>query len=297
MPKPSSLFLAKAQISRHFTDAAQKIYSEPQLAGLLLSMRQVWRLTKSTRISDFIEFLHEHGELSQHLFRCDSYDRKITRYAWGDVSDFSLALSLKPRGYLSHGTAVVLHRLVETKLNSIHLNAEQSDKGSSTSTLTQTAIDAAFSRKQRQSNLTYDSGKTRVTIIAGKNTNRLAVEEVRGPSLEPISVTSIERTLVDITVRPAYSGGIKQAARAYHAAKDRLSVDRLLSILNDLDYVYPYHQAIGFLMEFAGYPPQFHEPLRARGLNWDFYLEHGMKSPKYSEKWRLYYPRTFTDMR
>ena len=33
-----------------------------------------------------------------------------------------------------------------------------------------------------------------------------------------------------------------------------MAVDRLLVILKKYDYVYPYHQSIGFLMQKAGYP-------------------------------------------
>jgi len=79
--------------------------------------------------------------------------------------------------------------------------------------------------------------------------------------------------------------------KAYGAAKDRISIDRLLAVLEKLNHLYPYHQAIGFLMQKTGYLPKSYEPLRAKGLNYDFYLTHDMKHKEYSKEWRLFYPK------
>src|SRR5205085_7215262 len=110
-------------------------------------------------------------------------------------------------------------------------------------------------------------------------------------SSETLQVTNLERTLIDIVVRPTYAGGISRVIEAYRAAKGRISVDRLLAILKQLDYVYPYHQPIGFLMQKTGYPKRSCAKLQALGLNHDFYLAHGLQRPKYSEDWRLFYPQ------
>jgi hypothetical protein len=159
------------------------------------------------------------------------------------------------------------------------------------SSLTQVGIDRAFSGKQRQSNLIYTYNSSSIVMITGKNTNRLGVEEIAGPAFETIQVTNLERTLIDIVVRPAYAGGTSQVLKAYRAAKERISVDRLVAILKQLAYVYPYHQPIGFLMQRAGYPEPGIDQLRALGLNHDFYLAHGLQQPEYSKDWRLFYPK------
>ncbi len=132
-----------------------------------------------------------------------------------------------------------------------------------------------------------------VILISGKNTNRLGVEEIAGPASERLQVTNLERTLIDIVVRPAYALGISQVLEAYRAAKDRMSVDLLFDILKKLDYLYPYHQPIGFLMQKAGYPENSYAKLRGLGLSHDFYLAHGLQKPEYSKDWRLFYPRGF----
>jgi len=291
MARPSSLSLARKDIFAWFSEAPQRVYTETEIARVLLQNRSGWKLAASTRASDFISFLGKQGELKKQQFRSTSYDRQITRYSWGKASLYEIALSFKQRAYLCHGTALTLHGLAKLNQKTIYLNAEQSPKPSSKGPLSQGGIDRAFSGKQRQSNLIYTYYASSIVMIAGKNTSRLGVEEVVGPSSERLQVTNIERTLIDIVVRPAYAGGASQVLKAYRAAKGRISVARLVSMLKELDYIYPYHQPIGFLMEKAGYPEQEIKQLRALGLDHDFYLAHGMPQPEYSQGWRLFYPK------
>jgi predicted transcriptional regulator of viral defense system len=269
------------------------VYSQAHLAGILVQQRTYWRLAERTTARDFIVFLEKQGKLKANTFRAEKYEREITRYSWGDASTYELAQALLPRGYLSHSTAVALHGLTDLIPKTLYLNVEQSPKPAPSGSLTQRGIDLAFSRKQRQSNMTYDHDDWSVTIINGKNTAALGVEEIVGPSEERLRATNLERTLIDIVVRPTYAGGIFQVLEAYRAAKDRLSTNRLVATLKKLDYVYPYHQAIGFLMERAGYDEKRYAMLRQLGLKFDFYLANDMKGPEYSSKWRLFFPKGF----
>lgn len=104
-------------------------------------------------------------------------------------------------------------------------------------------------------------------------------------------MTNIERTLIDLSVRPVYGGGVGNVLAAYQRAKERVSVKALLATLKRLDYVYPYHQAIGFYMERAGFDaPSCHKLCRL-GLKFDFYLCHNIRNKAYDGFWRLYYPK------
>ena len=114
--------------------------------------------------------------------------------------------------------------------------------------------------------------------------------KVKAPGGEEVPTTGVARTLTDIVVRPAYAGGIVQVLEAYRGAKGRVDASEIVRVLRKLDYIYPYHQAIGFLMERAGYPPKEWLKLRRLGTKFDFYLIHGMKKPKHDPKWRLFFP-------
>jgi hypothetical protein len=97
--------------------------------------------------------------------------------------------------------------------------------------------------------------------------------------------------LVDISVRPSYAGGVNTVLDAYRKARDKISVSLLAEMLSNLQYKYPYHQAMGFYLERTG---AYSDPeialFRATKTDYDFYLTHNMKMTTYSEKWRLYYP-------
>ncbi len=99
-------------------------------------------------------------------------------------------------------------------------------------------------------------------------------------------MTDLERTLIDITVRPGYAGGVDRVLQTYLAAKSLISSEKLIGTLGQLDYVYPYHQAVGFYMQKAGYDRAAWAALREKKQRYDFFLEHGMKKPMYDPEWR-----------
>src|SRR5262249_12932158 len=163
-------------------------------------------------------------------------------------------------------------------------NQEQTSKpGPDPSSLSQESIDRAFRGQQRQSTMVYRSEGAQFLILNGKHTGQLEVGTVRVPGRtdEAVLATKIERTLIDITVRPAYAGGIYQVLAAFRGARERMSVSTLLATLKRLAYVYPYHQAIGLYMQRAGYDAKQWERLRSIGLGFDFYLAHGLRDLAY----------------
>jgi uncharacterized ParB-like nuclease family protein len=80
---------------------------------------------------------------------------------------------------------------------------------------------------------------------------------------------------------------------AFKSARDRMSVNVLIATLKKLDYVYPFHQAIGFYMQRAGYEQQRIDRVRKIPITLDFYLAHGIREKNYNSFWRLYFPKGF----
>lgn len=217
------------------------------------------------------------------------------RFHWSDATGFEMARALLPRaGYLSHLTALAYHGLYEPQITDFILNEEQSPKPSS-SKLTQSGIDTAFSRPQRTSNHIGTYKNWTFTKINGKHTKNAGVIEMQNEK-GAVRVTNIPRTLIDCIVRPVYGCDPISLIQAFRLTKSVLAPEQLVleivDLLSQIGHKYPYHQTVGFCMEraFPSLSESALRPLLDLGQDFDFYLTYEMESPLFSRRWRLYYP-------
>jgi len=286
----AKLLAAKPQIQKFFQELRQSVFKKTELSSIFSENRKSWRIPSDANLSNIIKFLSEEMSLEEVEIK-STYDFTEKRFIWNNASAYEVATSLRKNSYLSHGSAVFLHALNDQIPHKVYLNYEQSEKPPSKGELSQVGIDRAFSNHQRKSNLSFFYDDFEIIIVNGKHTNRLEVIKVEAEGSE-LSVTNVERTLIDITVRPAYAGGVFQVLEAFKTAKDRVSVNVLIATLKKLKYVYPYHQAIGFYMERAGYSEKQCERLLGLGTEFNFYLAHHLSKDKvFNEKWKLFYPK------
>jgi hypothetical protein len=179
----------------------------------------------------------------------------------------------------------------------LYLSHERFSHAQWNTPLTQSAIDEAFQRPARVSNNVADIENWQVLLINSANTGELGVldheNQLSAESRMRVRTTNIERTLIDAVVRPAYSGGVFEVAKAFELAKDTVSVNAMGAMLGKLQFTYPYHQAIGFYLERAGYRASALNLMRRFPMEFDFYLTHEMSATRYEKAWRLYVPEDF----
>jgi predicted transcriptional regulator of viral defense system len=281
-------------LSNKLTSSAKKLFSPADLAEIFTQIRTEWGLPRSLTLNKFRDLALETKSL-QEVHLTSSYPLHTIRFHTGEFTPYELALSLRPYSYLSHGTAAFLHGLTDNQPEFVYVNQEQSAKEQSGS-LTQAGLNRAFSGKQRQSHFIVTHNKTRIMLLSGKDTGRLGVEEMAGTQGETLELTNLERTLIDMTVRPGYAGGAENVMYSYSRAIKKISVDRLAEIIQELDYVYPFHQAIGFYLQRAGIDLKSLSRLRKLEMNYDFFLAHGMKKTKFDPQWRIHYPDDLPQM-
>ena len=290
----SRLQIAKADIFQYFDTLPEKILKSSRIKSILTEQRAFWRLAQSTNSAAFVKFFIEHGKLKQLRFPFPY--RPEIRYTWGEVPFLEVIGSLKEGSYFTHYSAMRIHGLTEQVPKTIYLNYEQRPHIQS-GVLVQRSLDNAFKAKPRVSNNVIEFDDVRICLINGMHTGALGVVEERvaydasGPA--KVRVTNIERTLIDIVVRPVYSGGVAEVLKAFKQAKDRASVNRITAFLQKLNYLYPYHQTIGFYLERAGYSAAAVDLLRQFPMNFDFYLAQQMGQTDFVPSWRLHIPKGF----
>lgn len=292
----SRIQIAKPDIVHHFDTLPQHVLKLKEIRVILSSQRAFWRLSQSTTTEQFIEFLQKHSKLK--VVELAFPQRTETCYTWGDTPMLSVVLGLRKNLHLSHYTAMRTHGLTEQLPHSIYVTDERSTPPPAVShALDQAQIDAAFARPVHTSNnwVSYEGKK--IYLLNGAHTGRLGVvtQSTSADSGEMIDVrtTNLERTLIDITVKPAYAGGVFEVAKAYALARERASVNKMLAMLRKLNFLYPYHQAIGCYLERAGYQSSQLDQVRRLPFSHDLYLAHDMGPTRYDVAWRLFVPQGF----
>jgi hypothetical protein len=264
--------------------ALSKKGSQSFKASELYAIHDQLRLPRSIRRQEFIDQLKNRKALRE--VKLTSPYEELRRFLTPSTTPYEVAVSLRQGSYLSHQSALELHGIGGEQHSRIFVNKEQSPKPQ-TEVKSQESIDRAFANAQRHSKNVYTSTVGAFVLLSGKYTGRVGVE-----TRQNVPVTILERTLIDIAVRPQYAGGPGNVLKAYKAAADRLSTPTLTELLQKMSFAYPYHQSIGFYLQRVGVPRSQLEPLRQFGLIFKFYLNYADKALDYDDYWRVYYPRT-----
>ena len=295
------LRIAKEDIERTFSQGPV-VLTEAALRDIVREHRKFWWLSDRETLRVFIDFMLEKSRLQRvhvALPRCP-----IIGYTWGEGAPIMESLlQLVSGSYYSHYTAMRLHGLTEQVPKTLYLSKEKR-RGSvrneyNVNSWSQEEIDASFSKEPRQSSnyANVPEEGVRVVLLDAMEYHGVGIisDKVNLGGKRPLDLrfTSLERTFIDIVIRPIYAGGIFEVAKAFEVAKGRLSVNAMNALYKKLSPYFPYHQAIGFYLERAGYKSSLIELFRRYPMNHDFYIVHGMGKTSYNERWKLYIPDGF----
>lgn len=200
---------------------------------------------------------------------------------------FDYASSRSRASYFSYYTALFIHNLTLQIPKHIYLTFERNQRTSVKNTITQEAIDRAFSKPPRQTNNSRNCQGYMIHQIIGQSNHQLGVIPYRGN----LAVTDIERTLIDVVARPFYAGGVTQIIEAFKNAKGVINIKKLLFYYQEMNFTYPYHQSIGFYLEKAGYGKNDFIPFLEMKQEFKFYLSYNIRFKEFSPHWNLYYPK------
>lgn len=283
---------ASEEIINFFNKNNSKAYTTNDIQRIFEEERDLWKIANYRSYKNFITFLNSRKililDVQNHEYQ--NSQKRILRKE--NCTPFDVGLTIKKEGYLCNYSAMQIHQLTLQIPKVVYVSEDKyisySQSLHSNSELTQETVDSAFSKPQRVSKESYKSdydGYRFVFLQKKHNSINIGVTKING-----LRVTDLERTLIDIAVRPAYSGGAFQILEAYNRASERLNIKKLYEYLNSFNYIYPYHQLIGFYLDLAGYHEKDLELFLTRKTNINFYQTYNLTNKKLNHKWGIYYP-------
>jgi len=272
-----------------------KAYTTFDIKNIFSLNRNDWKIAGYRTADQFMSFLENKNIIKILKLKHQSTGSIKKILTEPDATTQNIALTIKKDGYLSNYSSMQIHQLTLQIPKSLYISFNKSlelkDIKKSKNEISQENIDIAFSKPQRITSEVYKSefDNTRFYFIqkAHKEKNIGII------SNNNYSYTDLERTLIDIAVRPAYSGGVFEVLNAFEIAKENVDINKLNKYLLELDYKYPYHQVIGFYMTKAGYADENVSLFSNYLSKYDFYLTYNMSNKEYDSEWKIYYPKGF----
>ncbi|MCF8234263.1 MAG: hypothetical protein K9G67_09605 [Bacteroidales bacterium] len=284
----SKIFLKtyKPQIEELLRNHEAKSFSDNSLKRLFARKGIEWGIPALGSFNKLLSFMLDEEIVKRHILTNEE-GRQKNIYLSGNYDDFTLFAGIKSDAYFTHYSAMFLHQLSLQIPKTYYLNTEHNAEFQSQG-LTQKAIDEAFSKEQRKSSRHFTYKNKKLVIVNGKNTGRLGVIQQLN-NTQSFYYTDLERTLIDIAIRPVYSGGVFEVLGAYQNAKEKLDPAKLKFYLAKLQYIYPYEKVIGFYLEKSGYDEKVLKMFEKESP-YRFYLTYNIKNKEYSPRWDLYFP-------
>ena len=272
-----------------------KAYTTYDIKNIFSLNRSDWKIAGYRTPDQFMSFLENKKIIKILKLKHQSTGSIKKILTEPDATKQNIALTIKKDGYLSNYSSMQIHQLTLQIPKSLYISfnkgLDTKDIKKSENEITQENIDIAFSKPQRITSEVYKSelDNTRFYFIQKAHKEK----NIGILSNDNYSYTDLERTLIDIAVRPAYSGGVFEVLNAFEIAKENVDINKLNTYLLELDYKYPYHQVIGFYMSKAGYTDEKISLFSNYLSKYDFYLTYNISNKEFDSKWKIYYPKGF----
>lgn len=283
----------KSLYDKNFTYIKEGIKSTPS-RGVEQLRRTLWNFQGTGVLPGYLKFDDFRKKLIQDKLISEVRSSELmnlpSKYWTSGSSIEGFACNIQEGGYLSYFSALVKHELTQQIPKTLFISVDRSQKNESRTSredLEQENVDKAFSTTKRRSTESYQVNNTSLVIVRRPAfPNRIGIIEEKA-----VRYTDLERTLIDIAVRPDYSGGFFSISSAYKKAGQNIDVDKLYQYSESMDFIYPYQQLLGFyLNHFAGFNIDDLKLFSNRISHLDFYTTKNMLSFDNDLYWQINYP-------
>jgi predicted transcriptional regulator of viral defense system len=290
--KPVSKSLNKIEdFFQNLSKFKKKSFSKHELMEIFRENIDNWELKENSRFDNFLRILKRRKILIESIIKKDDKEKIIYSYKYPTI--FEVAMSIEKNSYLSHYSAVFINQLTEQIPKTIYVNKERGfNNKENDEKIDDEKVKNAFNKEPRVSKNIYTFDDKKIVLLNCMDTNKIGVRYVKYEN-SMIETTNLERTLIDCVVRPFYVGGIEEVIKYFINAKNLVSINLIIEYLNKIDYIYPYHQAVGFYLDIASYSEKNIEKLKKINIYNDFYLTNFKSESElaYVKKWKIYVPK------
>lgn len=278
----------KALIIDVINDLEFPVLNRTEFEVLISEIKNIWGLRSISR-KKIKNYILTENFLTKDVVKInEDHSSEIFHIQNLRTDIFDVASARSRNSYFSYYSALYIHGLTLQIPKQIYLTLERNSYVDHKNILQQGSIDNVFSKPPRITSNKRNYKNFDINFINGQHQNNIGVVSFR----EKYAVSDLERTLIDISVRPFYSGGVTQVLEAFGNARERLDLQKFYDYFTKMNFSYPYHQVIGFYLERSGYSKVAYLPFLEFGRQeFDFYLTYNILHKEYSAKWKLHYPK------
>jgi predicted transcriptional regulator of viral defense system len=290
-------------IKDHFKNSFEEnhisVFDESSLAAFLDDKKTPMKM-KTYSNSRFINYLLKNDFLTTFEFSNTINKKTIYISKYFDTnSDYAKVLEIShiilPKSYISYFNALYFYNLTEQIPKKLFLSMERKSHASYNELL-QENIDKALCKKGRLPSIVMEILGYEIYLVHSKDANRSGIKTIRLFD-KNYRITTLERTLIDIVVRSEISGGMEEVINVYNKIaqdhKKEISINKIIFLLRKLEYIYPYHQIIAYLLNKNGFDVS--KIKKEFEFKYDFYLDRGdinldKSNLLYDDEFRVFVP-------
>lgn len=218
----------------------------------------------------------------------------------GVVDHYDIALSLYKKSFLTGFTLISLLGWTEYSPKVIHVNyvRDNRPKYMGDRSINNEALQKVAFKPKRKSNKSFIYESFEIVILSGQAIPEhhlcKASNDLNLPFYARIPI--IERLFLELLISYQYFGGCDLVWEILLEKASILDHKKLLIVYEEMNLVYPYANAIGYILERSGIDFDILE-LWKKKINFDlqFHLFLGdSEHRKWNKEWNLYIPKRFT---
>lgn len=216
------------------------------------------------------------------------------------IDPLELIPAFAEKSFASYFCALFFNGLINQVPKTFHISLERKTRGkrsvNSYAQLDKYKVRDTFMKTPIQTQNIAAYERRKYIFIEREFTEMLGVIDIRASAMKKeisIKVTDLERTLLDCIISPHRAGGIDTVFDSFKSAKNKLDIGKLYYYYTKLNFLYPYWQRIGFILQRTiGHELSAKWEELMNQKKYEFYLMHEYKiNWLLDKKWKIFYPK------